>query len=77
MGAYDNVYTDIAGDVFCRRLLETLLARVPSSRVLYGSDFPWFDPAANLTRVLLADIEEEGINRILRDNAIEVYGIRD
>jgi predicted TIM-barrel fold metal-dependent hydrolase len=50
---------------------------VPSSRVLYGSDFPWFDPAANLTRVLLADIEEEGISRILRDNAIEVYGIRD
>jgi uncharacterized protein len=77
MGAYDNVYTDIAGDVFCRRLLETLLAHVPSSRVLYGSDFPWFDPAANLTRVLLADIGEEGISRILRDNAIEVYGIRD
>ena len=65
------------GTSFGRHRLETLSAHVPSSMVLYGSDFPWFDPASNLTRVLLAGIEEEYIQKILRDNAIEVYGIRD
>jgi predicted TIM-barrel fold metal-dependent hydrolase len=68
-----QVYLDLAGDIFCYHLLETLCAEVPPNKLLFGSDFPWLDPRANLSRVLLADIPEEAKRRILRDNAQEAY----
>jgi predicted TIM-barrel fold metal-dependent hydrolase len=68
-----NAYTDIAGDVFCHRLVESLTRDLPPGRVLFGSDFPWFDPAANLSRVFLSGIDEREKERILRENALAVY----
>jgi len=68
-----NVYLDLAGDVFCFRLLEGLEREVPAGKLLFGSDFPWLDPRANLSRVLLAGVSTETKRRILRDNALEAY----
>ena len=73
---HPNVYLDFAGDIFCYRLLETLVASVPPEKVLFGSDFPWIDPRANLSRVLLADIDDQLKRKILSDNAHAVYKIR-
>ncbi len=70
-----NVYLDFAGDVFCYRLIENLVKSVPVDKILFGSDFPWLDPRANLLRVLLADIEPSIKMKILRDNAIRVYNL--
>jgi predicted TIM-barrel fold metal-dependent hydrolase len=70
---YPQVYLDIAGDVFCFRLIEKLVERVPVSKVLFGSDFPWLDPRANLSRVLLADVPLAAKARILVENAHRVY----
>jgi predicted TIM-barrel fold metal-dependent hydrolase len=70
---HPNVYLDLAGDIFCYRLLETLSAELPPNKLLFGSDFPWLDPRANLSRILLADITAEAKRRILRDNAQEAY----
>ena len=72
---YESVYLDFAGDIFCYGLIETLVASAPAEKILFGSDFPWLDPRANLTRVLLADINASAKARILRDNALVVYGI--
>ena len=71
--AYDNVFLDIAGDIFDYRLLEGLAASVPAHKVLFGSDYPWLDPRSRLSHVLLADIGEQVKGRILRDNALRVY----
>ena len=73
---YPNVYLDLAGDVFCYRLVETLAEAVPPEKILFGSDFPWIDPRANLSRVLLADIDDRLKRKILSDNAHTVYGIQ-
>jgi len=73
---YPNVYLDFAGDIFCDRLIETLAESVPTEKVLFGSDFPWMDPRANLSRVLLADIDDQLKRKILSDNARAVYKIR-
>jgi predicted TIM-barrel fold metal-dependent hydrolase len=73
---YPNVYLDFAGDIFCDRLMETLVKSVPPDRILFGSDFPWIDPRANLSRVLLADIDDQFKRKILSDNAHAVYKIR-
>jgi len=70
---YPNVYTDIAGDIFCNDLIESLVRTIPDNRILFGSDFPWLDPRANLTRVFLADISTRQKKNILCDNANHVY----
>jgi len=72
---YPNVYVDFAGDIFCYRLIETLVASVPTEKILFGSDFPWLDPSANLTRVLLADVPVSAKRSILCENALHVYRI--
>ena len=72
---HPNVYLDFAGDIFCHRLIETLTRSVPPEKILFGSDFPWLDPRANLTRVLLADVDVSAKAKILHDNAVGVYRI--
>ena len=72
---YPNVYLDIAGDIYCRDLIEELVASVPVERILYGSDYPMLDPRSNLTRVLLAPISVEAKQRILVDNAMQAYNL--
>jgi len=73
---YPNVFLDFAGDIYCYRLIETLAASVPAEKILFGSDFPWMDPAANLSRVLLADLDDRVKRKILVENALAVYRIR-
>ena len=70
---YPNVYLDVAGDIFCYRLIETLVESVPVDKILFGSDYPWLDPRAHLCRVLLADVDVSARAKILRENAIRVY----
>jgi len=72
---HPNVHIDFAGDVFCYRLIEDLSELVPPERILFGSDYPWLDPTANLSRVLLSDVSSNVKRRILADNAARVYRI--
>jgi hypothetical protein len=73
---YENVYTDYAGDIFDLGLLESLVQSIPSNRILFGSDYPWLDPRANLGRTMLAGITDDAKERILGLNALELYGFR-
>ncbi|MFH1616416.1 MAG: amidohydrolase family protein [Planctomycetota bacterium] len=72
---YPNVYGDFAGDIFDYELIENLVKSAPAEKILFGSDFPWLDPRAHLSRVLLADIDDSIKRKILRDNAICVYKV--
>lgn len=75
VNAYDHVYLDFAGDIYDYRFFETILSSVPAERILYGSDYPMLDPRTNLSRVLLGDMDEGVKLKILRENAIGVYGL--
>jgi hypothetical protein len=68
-----NIYLDFAGDIFCHRLIETLVASIGAGKVLFGSDYPWINPEAHLTRILLAPIGDSDKAAILRTNALGVY----
>ena len=70
---YPQVYGDFAGVIFDYELIENLVRQVPAERILFGSDYSWFDPKANILRVILADIDEDDKLKILRDNAVNVY----
>jgi len=70
---YENVFLDLAGDIFCYRLIESLVDSVPAEKILFGSDAPWLDPRSRLSHVLLADVPASAKAKILRENALHVY----
>ena len=72
---YASVYVDFAGDIFCHNLIESLVSLVPVEKILFGSDFPWIDPRANLSRVFLSDTDNDDKKKILGANAALVYKI--
>ena len=74
---YQNVYLDFAGDIYCYSFFPTLLSSAPVERLLYGSDYPTLDPRTNLSRVLLGDMDNGTKLKILRENAIQAYGLGD
>jgi predicted TIM-barrel fold metal-dependent hydrolase len=77
LNTYENVYTDIAGDIYCRRLIESLVRFASPDKILFGSDFPWLDPRSNLARVFLAEVPDDAKEKILRNNALKVYRMEE
>ncbi|HUS80239.1 MAG TPA: amidohydrolase family protein [Armatimonadota bacterium] len=73
---YRGVSVDLAGDYFDSGLVEMLRARIGPGRVLFASDVNWVDPRANLAAVLASRLTDEDAARVLRDNALRVYGPR-
>ena len=74
-GDYRNVYVDFAGDIFDYKLIENLVKSMPPEKILFGSDFPWLDARANLSRVFLSNIGDTVKKKILIVNASKVYKI--
>ena len=73
---YPNVWLDFAGDIYCHRLIETLVESAPADRILFGSDYPWTGASDHLTQVLLSRVGEDVKAKILRYNAIDVYKLQ-
>ncbi len=53
--------------------LTALIKEIGVERVMFGSDFPWFDPAAGIERLLRLDFNEQEKRRLLAENAIRIY----
>ena len=49
------------------------IERVGPTRVLYGSDAPFHHPAVEILKVRLSGLDEEGIERVLHTNAMELF----
>jgi len=72
---YPHVYMDIAGDIFCYQYFEKMSEKVSQNKILFGTDYPWLDHRSHLTRVFLARVSTEFKRKILRNNALEVFGL--
>lgn len=71
---YPNTYYDLScqGLPASRRVLET----VPSERVLFGTDWPFYHQSLTLARVLVATEGDEALRRaVLHDNAARLFGL--
>ena len=55
-------------------LVENLVNRVGSERLLFGTDMPWFDEYQAVGGVLSADISENDMRNILYRNAERIFG---
>lgn len=46
-----------------------------ADRVMFGSDYPWFDPALDAARINRLPLPEAGKRAVLYDNAARVFGV--
>ena len=71
-----NVYLDTASSQPHIGMIERFVSEVGSSRVLFGSDIPMLEPAAQFGRIAFADITENDKQRILGLNMLKLLGNR-
>ncbi len=53
--------------------LTDLIKEIGVERVMFGSDFPWYDPADSVERLLKLDFSEQEKRMLLAENAIRIY----
>jgi predicted TIM-barrel fold metal-dependent hydrolase len=58
-------------------MLEPIFDMVGPESIMFASDYPhWdFDNPATITDIFERTLDDEGIDRVLHDNASEVFGI--
>ena len=70
----DNVWVDVsAWCLYSMGALEGAVRRLGSSRVIFGSDFPYCDPAMAVWKVRNAGLSEEAQEHIFWKNAAQVF----
>jgi predicted TIM-barrel fold metal-dependent hydrolase len=71
---YANVWMDVHGQGVT--VLNQLIEQVGPDRLLYGTDWPFYHPAATLAKVLLVTRDRADIrDAILRGNALRLLGL--
>jgi len=68
-----NLYVDVAGSAAHRGALRALVDRVGAQKVLFGSDFPMFDLAFELGRVVLSDLQPAERVALCGGNAMRLF----
>jgi predicted TIM-barrel fold metal-dependent hydrolase len=81
--AHDNVFFDccyvINGTEKSPSLSDdeavAALRRVGCDRVMFGSDYPWFDPVLDAQRIQRLPLADADKRAVLRDNAVRLFGL--
>lgn len=73
---YDNLYLDTATSQLHVGMIERFVREVGADRLLFGSDVPLLEPAAQLGRIAYARIKEEEKEKILGGNIKRLLGAR-
>ncbi len=71
---HDNLYLDVATSHLHVGMIERFVREVGAERVLFGSDMPVLEPAAQLGRIAFAKISEEDKEKILGLNMERLLG---
>ncbi len=77
--AFADRYPNTFFELSCLGLpaLRRVIDAVPSDRLLYGTDWPFYHQALTLARVLMATEDEHALRRaILHDNAARLLAVR-
>lgn len=53
--------------------LTDLIKEIGVERVMFGSDFPWYDPAEGIERLLRLNFSQQEKRLLLGENAIRIY----
>jgi len=83
---YDNVFfdtsaiisgTELKGGLSSNVQAVEMIRKIGVQKVLFGSDWPWFDPLPAIERIKSWDFSEGEKRRILGQNAVEIFGLDD
>jgi uncharacterized protein len=66
---FPNVYLELTAAAHAYGLIEWMCRDAGSHKVVYGTDYPWFDPMVYIGCVVYAHIEEDDMRNILYNNA--------
>lgn len=70
---YPRVYLDLTGMYFNPGIIDRFVAEAGSTRILFGTDLPWFDPFYGVGCVLFTDITDDDRHNILHRNAERLF----
>jgi len=73
--AHPNIYLDTADHVGAYEVLAAAVREVGADRILFGSDAPELNLAAELAKVVYGQISTEAKHRILGLNALSLFGL--
>ena len=71
---YSNIYLEMSGMPMPSKIREAY-ETVGHDRIMFGTDTPFHDPSVELQKVLVSGVDEEGVARILYDNAAAFFGV--
>ncbi|MFO7975422.1 MAG: amidohydrolase family protein [Candidatus Hydrogenedentota bacterium] len=66
---FPNVCLELTAAAHVYGLIEWMCHEAGSQKIVYGTDYPWFDPAVYIGFVTFAHIDEEDMRNILYNNA--------
>ena len=66
---FPNVYLELCAVVDERGVLERFVKEAGSQKILFGTDFPWFDQHYYIGAVLGAELDDEDLHNIFHRNA--------
>jgi len=69
-----NVYLELCDTGRLNGMVRKMVREASSEKVLFGTDFPWYDPHYMLGSVLFSGIGDEDIRNIIHDNAVRLLG---
>lgn len=67
-----NVYLELCDTGRLNGMVRKMVHRASSEKVLFGTDFPWYDPHYMLGSVLFSGIEDKDIRNIIHNNAVRL-----
>ncbi|MFC5404258.1 amidohydrolase family protein [Cohnella soli] len=67
-----NVYLELCDTGRLNGMIGKMVQKAGSEKVLFGTDFPWYDPHYMLGSVLFSGIEDDDIRNIIRNNALRL-----
>ena len=70
----ENIFLDLTGSPMIYGALETMVDRVGTERVLFGTDTPFIDPRPQIGRIAYARLTDQQKRQILGLNAKRIFG---
>lgn len=69
---YPNVYLELCDTGRLNGVIRKMVTQAGSTKVLFGTDFPWYDPHYMLGSVLFSGIGDDDIRNIIHHNAVRL-----
>ena len=74
-GKHDNIILDTTGSQNWYRILNYALDMVGEDRIVFGMDFPAYNPGPEISKVRDAEITEAQKKKIMGENAARILGL--